>query len=169
MGKARHNAAASHALALSGRTIVTRTSSDKEYELDKFDQQILALLRSDARMTVTAIARQVSLSRTAVSDRIRQLEESGIIRGYHADVSDGKAPSVRAYLELCFSESGYDIYARRIRAFPEVKRCCGISGDTDMLVYLEAASMERLIEIRAVIEDTLKAVRVKTHIIMKEW
>lgn len=137
--------------------------------MDKFDQQILALLRQDARMTVTAIARQVSLSRTAVSDRIHQLEARGIIRGYHADVSVGNAPAVRAYLELCYSESRCEVYAAKIRAFPEVKRCCGISGDTDMLVYLETASMERLIEIRAAIENFHKMVRVKTHIVMKEW
>ncbi len=138
-------------------------------ELDKFDQQILALLRNDARMAVTAIAREVCLSRTAVSDRIRQLEERGIIRGYHAVVSDGATPVVRAYLELCYNESRCETYVDRIRAFPEVKRCSGISGDTDMLVYLETASMERLIEIRAAIENFHKMVRVKTHIVLKEW
>ncbi len=137
--------------------------------MDKFDQQILALLRNDARMAVTAIAREVSLSRTAVSDRIRQLEERGIIRGYHADVSDGEVPAVRAFLELFYNESRCEAYVDKIRAFPEVKRCCGISGDTDMLIYLETASMERLIEIRAAIEDFHKMVRVKTHIVMKEW
>lgn len=137
--------------------------------MDKFDQQILALLRNDARMAVTAIARQVSLSRTAVSDRIRQMEERGIIRGYHADVSDGEPSAVRAFLELFYNESRCETYVDKIRAFPEVKRCCGISGDTDMLIYLETASMERLIEIRAAIEGFHKMVRVKTHIVMKEW
>lgn len=137
--------------------------------MDKFDQQILALLRNDARMAVTAIARKVSLSRTAVSDRIRQMEERGIIRGYHADVSDGEPPAVRAFLELFYNESRCETYVDKIRAFPEVKRCCGISGDTDMLIYLETASMERLIEIRAAIEGFHKMVRVKTHIVMKEW
>jgi DNA-binding Lrp family transcriptional regulator len=137
--------------------------------LDKFDQQILALLRQDARMAVTAIARQVNLSRTAVSDRIRQLEQRGIIRGYHADVATPDSPRVRAFLELCYNESRCEAYVDKIRAFPEVKRCCGISGDTDMLLYLEAESMERLLEIRAAIEDFHKMVRVKTHIILKEW
>lgn len=137
--------------------------------MDKFDQQILALLRSDARMAVTAIAREVNLSRTAVSDRIRHMEERGIIRGYHAQVGDTDTPLVKAYLELFYNESRCEAYVDKIRAFPEVKRCCGISGDTDMLIYLETPSMERLLEIRAAIEDFHKMVRVKTHIIMKEW
>ncbi len=137
--------------------------------MDKFDQQILALLRSDARMAVTAIAREVNLSRTAVSDRIRHLEERGIIRGYHAEVSISGTPTVRAYLELFFKESQYEEYIVRLRAFPEVKRCSGISGDTDILLYIEAENMDRLIDLRKAIEQFPKMVRVKTHIIMKEW
>lgn len=76
---------------------------------------------------------------------------------------------MRAYLELFYNDSRCDMYVDRIRAFPEVKRCCGISGETDMLIYLEAASMERLIEIRAAIEAFPRMQRVKTHIVMKEW
>tara|TARA_Y100000589_G_scaffold180401_1_gene170752 strand:+ start:1425 stop:1844 length:420 start_codon:yes stop_codon:yes gene_type:complete len=137
--------------------------------LDKFDQQILALLRSDARLPVTRIAQAVNLSRTAVSERIRLLEHKGIIQGYHAAVASPDPPGVRAYLELFYNDSRCDMYVDRIRAFPEVKRCCGISGETDMLIYLEAASMERLIEIRAAIEAFPRMQRVKTHIVMKEW
>ena len=49
--------------------------------MDKFDQRIIALLCADARLTVTEVARQVNLSRSAVSERIRQLEASGVIQG----------------------------------------------------------------------------------------
>lgn len=45
--------------------------------MDKFDRQILALLRSDARTSVSHIAREVNLSRSAVSERIRHLERAG--------------------------------------------------------------------------------------------
>lgn len=137
--------------------------------MDKFDQQILALLRNDARMPVAAIARAVNLSRTAVGERIRQLEQQGIILGYHAQVANAQPGAVRAFLELFYNDSRCELYVDQIRTFPEVKRCCGISGETDMLVYVEAATMERLIEIRAAIEAFPKMQRVKTHIVMKEW
>lgn len=137
--------------------------------MDKFDRQILTLLRNDARTPIAQIAREVNLSRTAVSERIRQLEQQGIIQGYHARVVTPESPVVRAYLELFYNESRCEDYVPQIRAFPEVKRCCGISGETDMLVYIEAASMERLLEIRAALENLHKMVRVKTHIVMKEW
>ncbi len=50
--------------------------------MDKFDQAIINLLRQNARQSVSFIAEQVNLSRSAVSDRIKKLEQTGIIRGY---------------------------------------------------------------------------------------
>ncbi|MFC6670469.1 Lrp/AsnC family transcriptional regulator [Marinobacterium aestuariivivens] len=137
--------------------------------MDKFDHQILALLRNDARMPVARIAREVNLSRTAVSERIRHLEQQEIIRGYHARIASPERPAVRAFLELVYRNSRCEEYVAQIRTLPEVKRCCGISGETDMLLYVETATMERLLEIRAIIEQFPKMVRVKTHIVMKEW
>ncbi|GGC04901.1 transcriptional regulator [Marinobacterium zhoushanense] len=137
--------------------------------MDKFDQQILALLRNDARIPTSQIAREVNLSRTAVSERIRHLEQQGIIQGYHARVATHDRPAVHAFLELVYRNSRCEEYVAQIRTIPEVKRCCGISGETDMLVYVETATMERLLEIRALIENLPKMVRVKTHIILKEW
>jgi len=137
--------------------------------VDKFDQQILALLRNDARTPTSQIAREVNLSRTAVGERIRHLEQQGIIQGYHARVAAPDRPAVRAFLELVYKNSRCEEYVAQIRTIPEVQRCCGISGETDMLVYVETATMERLLEIRALIENYPKMVRVKTHIVMKEW
>ena len=109
--------------------------------MDKFDQRIIALLCADARLTVTEVARQVNLSRSAVSERIRQLEASGVIQGYHARIAEPAAVVVKAYLELFYKGGRCEQYVERMRAFPEVRRCSGISGETDMLIYIEAASM----------------------------
>lgn len=52
--------------------------------LDETDRRILELLQSDARIANAAIARDVGLAPSAVFQRIRKLEDSGVIRGYHA-------------------------------------------------------------------------------------
>jgi DNA-binding Lrp family transcriptional regulator len=137
--------------------------------VDKFDRQIIALLRADARMPVTRIAEQVALSRSAVTERIRQLEERGVIQGYHARVVDPDGNAIKVFLELFYHESRCEQYVERLRAFPEIRRCCGISGETDMLVYLEAPSMARLGEIRGQIEQYPGMKRVKTHMVVQEW
>ncbi|WP_445400969.1 Lrp/AsnC family transcriptional regulator [Zobellella sp. An-6] len=135
--------------------------------MDKFDRQIVALLAANARMAVASIAREVSLSRSAVSERIRQLEERGIIRGYHARIGGGGG-AVRAYFELHYQVHRCEQYAALLRAIPEVKLCYTISGETDMLVYVEAASMARLDEVRGQIENMPNIKTVKTHMILSE-
>jgi len=137
--------------------------------VDKFDQQILALLRADARLAVSQIAREVNLSRSAVSERIRQLEQSGIIRGYHALIGEPADTAVKAYLELFYQGGRCENYVERMRAFAEVRRCSGISGETDMLVYIEAPSMARLSEIRGQIENFPGMQKVKTHMVVLDW
>lgn len=140
-----------------------------ESQVDKFDQRIIALLRADARLTVTEVARQVNLSRSAVSERIRQLETSGVIQGYHARIAEPATIAVRAYLELFYTGGRCEQYVERMRAFPEVRRCSGISGETDMLIYLEASSMERLAEVRGEIENFPGVHKIKTHMVVKDW
>ena len=137
--------------------------------VDKFDRQILALLRADARTSVSQISREVSLSRSAVAERIRQLEESGVIQGYHASVADPGQSTIKAFLELFYKDSRCQDYVERMRAFPEIRQCCGISGETDMLVQVETTSMARLAEIRGEIESYPGMQRVKTHMVVKEW
>lgn len=137
--------------------------------MDKFDRQILALLRSDARTSVSQIAREVSLSRSAVGERIRQLEQAGVIRGYHAQVADPAGGAVKAFLELFYKDGRCQDYVERMRAYPEIRQCSGISGETDMLVQVEAASMARLAEIRGAIEGFPGMQRVKTHMVVTEW
>lgn len=137
--------------------------------MDKFDQRIIALLCADARLTVTEVARQVNLSRSAVSERIRQLEASGVIQGYHARIAEPTTVVVKAYLELFYKGGRCEQYVERMRAFPEVRRCSGISGETDMLIHLEAASMERLAEVRGEIENLPGVFKVKTHMVVKDW
>jgi Lrp/AsnC family transcriptional regulator, leucine-responsive regulatory protein len=56
-----------------------------------------------------------------------------------------------------------------MRVFPEVRRCSGISGETDMLVYIEAPSMQRFSEVRGEIENFPGMQKVKTHMMVKDW
>jgi len=137
--------------------------------VDKFDQQILALLRADARLAVSQIAREVNLSRSAVSERIRQLEHGGIISGYHAQVAAPGDAGIKAYLELFYQGGRCEHYVELMRVYPEVRRCSGISGETDMLVSIEAPSMQRFSEIRGEIENFPGMQKVKTHMVVKDW
>lgn len=55
--------------------------------MDKFDHKIIDILRHNARLSVTEIAEKVNLSRSAVTARIRKLENDKVILGYHAEIA----------------------------------------------------------------------------------
>ncbi|MGY5451132.1 Lrp/AsnC family transcriptional regulator [Agarivorans sp. MS3-6] len=137
--------------------------------MDKFDQKIVALLVDNARTPVSQIARAINLSRSATAERISNLEKLGIISGYHASVGQAKQDSpIAAHFELRYNEHNCEAYAAFMRGIPEIKRCQAISGDVDMLLYVEVPSMARLEEIRLQLEQMDKMVMVRTHMVLRD-
>jgi Lrp/AsnC family leucine-responsive transcriptional regulator len=92
--------------------------------VDTFDQQILALLRADARLPVSQIARAVNLSRSAVSERVRQLEHSGMISGYLAQVAVADEVMIKVYLQLFYSGGRCEHDVELMHVFP----ACGAAA-----------------------------------------
>lgn len=137
--------------------------------MDKFDQQIIEALRRDARQPVSAIAQQVNLSRPSVSERIKKLEHSGIIRGYQVLLSESTKTEVSAYLEIQHKCHRCQDIVDVFRQIPEVQNCHGITGETDLMVFLRTPSMQRLHEIREFLDSHPDMTRVKTHVVMSEW
>lgn len=136
--------------------------------LDKYDQKIMALLQDDGRMSISQLAREVSLSRSAVTERLKRLEEQQIISGYHARLGSAQQAPIRAYFELFYQVARCEQYAEQLRLLPEVQLCHSISGQTDMLVYVEVADMTRLESLRREIENLPNITMVKTHMVLSE-
>ena len=81
--------------------------SDSEYRLDEIDRQIIYSLMIDARNTsAPAIAEEVNVSAATIRNRIAQLEEQGILCGYHANVDFERADGYLMNLFLCHAEFG---------------------------------------------------------------
>ncbi|KZM40719.1 transcriptional regulator [Marinomonas sp. SBI22] len=135
-------------------------------KLDSFDQKILSLLVEDARLSISDIARQVSLSRSAVTDRIKRLEESQTITGYHAKLNQDAATQVAAYFSVTFSPLCCEVIAGLMQDIPEIKQAHSISGDVDLIVFAEAANMTRLSEIREMMDAWPNVQRIVTHTVL---
>ncbi|MBI1905310.1 MAG: Lrp/AsnC family transcriptional regulator [Rhodocyclales bacterium] len=137
--------------------------------MDKFDERIIQLLRINARQSVSTIAEQVSLSRSAVTDRIRKLEDSGVIRGYQVLVRDPAEGEVCAYFDMSYNDVQCKDMARILRSIPEVKLCHGVSGDTDMMLFIRAPNMARIHALRDRIGQIPGVSRITTHVVMAEY
>ncbi len=113
--------------------------------LDAKDLAILRLLQANARTTVKEIAEQVHLSTTPVHDRIKRLEENGVIRQYVALLDANK---VRKGLKvICYvslkqhSKEAGGRFIQAILQMPEVVECYNISGEFDFMLKIVAEDM----------------------------
>lgn len=134
--------------------------------MDKFDQHIIACLKDNARISNADIARQVGLSRTAVTERIRKLEDTQVISGYQVQLNE-KPANVAAYFILTFERPRCEEVVHQLRAIAEVKSVDGISGEIDLIIYAEAASMADLTRVRAELEQLEELCRLQTHTVLK--
>ncbi|UPR58935.1 Lrp/AsnC family transcriptional regulator [Vibrio sp. ED004] len=142
--------------------------------MDKFDRQILGILKTNARCSVSDIARDVSLSRSAVNARIKKLESDKVITGYCAQVTEpNQTKNVCAYILLKFDMSSSDhsceSYAQRIESIDGVQWCHSISGETDMMLYVEVESMERLNQVRDQLQSYPDLRHLMTHTVLTEF
>ncbi|MFN3297159.1 Lrp/AsnC family transcriptional regulator [Caldimonas sp.] len=118
--------------------------------LDRTDRRILAELAADARMSMTALADRVHLSRTAVLARVKRMEAAGVIRGYHAHVAlPDQAVPVRAILLLRFKTRPCAPVLAYLRAQPEILQVWSVSGPHDAVVEAaapDAAGLSALVD-----------------------
>ncbi|WP_457964884.1 Lrp/AsnC family transcriptional regulator [Arthrobacter sp. D1-29] len=113
--------------------------------LDHIDEAILAELTRNARIPHAELAQRVMLSRNAVRQRITRMERRGHIEGYTIIAGSPGQRMVSAMLLVYRKDRmrGSDVLAA-LRTIPEVVLCDVLSGDFDLLVRLEARSLERI-------------------------
>ncbi|MDF2155348.1 Lrp/AsnC family transcriptional regulator [Vibrio sp. CAU 1672] len=141
--------------------------------MDKFDLKIIDILRHNARLSITDIADKVNLSRSAVTARIKRLENDKIILGYHAEIAATEGTSICAYFALKFdtsSSSHYcESYVDELYKIDGVKWCHAISGETDMMLFVEVPHMNRLNQIRDQIQRYPELRHLTTHTVLTEF
>ncbi|WP_306517943.1 Lrp/AsnC family transcriptional regulator [Rheinheimera sp.] len=137
--------------------------------LDKFDELIIQALQQDARQTVSAIAATVNLSRSAVSERLKRLEQTGVIRGYQVLLQPQNNNLVSAYFAIEHRSARCAEIIPKLQLIPEIRRCHGISGETDLMLFVEAASMARLHQIRELLDADPAIEKITTHMVLSEW
>ena len=119
--------------------------------MDLVDRRTILALQKQGRMTNVELARMNDLAPSSMLERVRRLEERGIINGYQA-VVDPKALGFEVHamvminLDLHRAEA-IDLFEERIRAIPEVTACYHVTGRYDYLIHVMARNMEHLGEL----------------------
>nr|WP_321229474.1 Lrp/AsnC family transcriptional regulator [uncultured Psychroserpens sp.] len=104
--------------------------------MDAIDTQILEMLKKNARESFATIGKSVELSAPAVGNRVKQLEEKGIIRGYSLLINHEKLGiTTKAYIILKIHQSSTLRTAyNQIKYLPEVQRCDRITGEDSLCI-----------------------------------
>ncbi|OZB76842.1 MAG: ArsR family transcriptional regulator, partial [Microbacterium sp. 14-71-5] len=91
------------------------------FEPDKVDRAILAALQTNGRQSIADLARHINMSHSAAAERVRRLEESGVISGYGARIDPERLGfTILAYLRLRYPSSVYEPLHQLLADTPEV-------------------------------------------------
>ncbi len=118
--------------------------------MDAIDREILDLLQADARTTQAQIARKVGLSQPSVAERVRKLEESGVVTGYVARVDPRRlGMDITAFISVDVGHpKHFEGFARRVMEMPEVLECHRVAGKESYVLKVrtqDTRSLDRLL------------------------
>ncbi len=134
--------------------------------LDEMDEKLLGLLRANARTPAAALARELGISRPAVHDRIRKLEQAGVIQGYTIVTAKAPGSPLRAQVLVGLDPKLHDRAIAALRAFRAIRRLHTVSGDFDLLLELTAASSEELDDVLTRIGHVAGVKQTKTSVLL---
>lgn len=118
---------------------------DSTYLTDAIDDRLLEELQRDGRQSIAELSRAVHMSNSAVAERVRRLEEAGVIRGYRAVVDPERLGyGILAYLRLRYPSSVYGPLHELLAEIPEVIEAHHVTGDDCFIIKVVATSMRHL-------------------------
>ena len=115
--------------------------------MDETDKKLVAELRQNARLSLSALARVLKLSRSTVQDRMAKLEDRGVIAGYTIRLGqDHASREIRAQVMLKIVPKAQDEVVAFCRRLPSVAALHTISGEHDLAAVLRADTTAELDE-----------------------
>jgi DNA-binding Lrp family transcriptional regulator len=124
---------------------ISAAFNDKMISMDSTDQQLIAMLRHDARLSVATLAHRLSVSRGTVTNRIRKLEDDGTIVGYTVRLRpDVKQDLIHAWMSLTVDGNQTRAVIASLLGEPAVASVHDTNGRWDLLCELRAANLQDL-------------------------
>ena len=123
--------------------------------MEDLDQRIVQLLLEDGRMSYTDLGKATGLSTSAVHQRVRRLEQRGVIRGYTAIIDpDAVNLALTAFISVKpFDPSAPDDTPDRLSGLPEIEACHSVAGDENYILKVRVGAPGDLEDLLALIRS----------------
>ena len=130
--------------------------------MEEINATIISLLARDGRMSFTELARRTGLSVSAAQQRVRRLEQRGVIRGYRADISaDEIGLPLTAFVSIkAFDPAAPDDAPERLAHLGAIEACHSVAGDASYILKVRVASPSDLEDL---LQEIRAAANVSTH------
>lgn len=132
--------------------------------MDAIDHRLVQLLQANGRATQLELAKEIKLSQPATAERIRKLEDQGVIRGYRAQVDAAAlGKDVTAFVGLSIEHPKYfEGFAKKVLALDEVLECHRVAGNDSYLLKVKTQNTATL---DALLVETLRTIAgvTRTH------
>ncbi|WP_273483511.1 Lrp/AsnC family transcriptional regulator [Desulforamulus ruminis] len=141
----------------------------KNYNLDSLDYKALYKLMHQGRITWSDLGAYLELSAPAAAERVRRLEERGVIKGYSVLVEPHAVGcEVTAFIHITLNKpENRNLFLSKIQQLPEIQECHHVAGEEDYLLKVRCKHMRRL---ESIISEEIKGLpgiqKTKTTIVL---
>ena len=113
--------------------------------LDDTGWRILRALQENARLSFSELGLRVGLSSPAVAERVRRLEDAGIIKGYHAEIDTSKVGyPITAIIRMQVQGERCTRFSASVQDIPEVLECYRLTGSDSLIMKVMVSNVEHL-------------------------
>lgn len=135
---------------------------------DSVDLQLIRALQADAKASLVKLGREVGMSAPSVMERIRKLEQAGVITGYSAIVDARRVGlDVTAFIGVSIDYPGrIDAFEQWVAEEPRVLECHHVTGGASLLLKVKCASTEGLEDLIGVMRSNLGVERTETMVVL---
>ncbi|HET7474799.1 MAG TPA: Lrp/AsnC family transcriptional regulator [Dermatophilaceae bacterium] len=139
--------------------------------MEELDREIVRLLSVQGRMSFTDLGKATGLSTSAVHQRVRRLEERGVIRGYRADVDQDalELPLIAFVSVTPLDPAAPDDIPERLRDIVDVEACHSVAGEESYILKARVASPGALEELLARIRSKANVSTRTTVVLSTPW
>jgi Lrp/AsnC family transcriptional regulator, leucine-responsive regulatory protein len=124
---------------------IAEMPSEGKVELDETDWKILDELQHDARITFKELGFRIGLSAPATAERVRKMEDLGIITGYRVEINRNKVGlPITAWIRLSTPRERSARLSEKLRDVPEIIECSRVAGPDSFIMKVSVSSMEHL-------------------------